>query len=457
MDFSVIDELFNIYKDNSLEDAKVYFMDYLKNKSGLINLIKEYINLESSNFANFFVSNKDEAADQHVIVNDIIFAFENIMPSVQFKLNRFLNDEYQFEEPIYACRDLRPHDLFKMDINFIEAAVREEQDCFLEDFYKIKDFLLYVKKHRILSKIYKDGAWEKLDFEDIIYNIYDYLKDKSIFKSEYEASNFNAVFLFEKIKEKCYETLSGVFDKFRPNLNSKKQIPANFDKLIFCRNLMLFYETGIMPDNDGLIDFSSDSYEKINIIDRFKKLYSKAFKEETFRENQGNFICNPEVYNNDYKLEASKCVVQDNTMINGFLVSCGDSIAHYLVHIEIKDVNNPLSSYEMQVSVIPQDNIEQRIQLIRLDNIENDNPHRNIAKKLQTRTHVHLYNEFDLLRGETNASFDIAYNLKGKDVLFEESLKTFLEIVDFDCGVSKEIYNKVMEYLILNRTTELSR
>ncbi len=455
MDFSIIDKLFDIYKNEDIDEAKRNFIKYLNNKEKgyLINLIKKYIEQETAYVSNCFVSNKDISLEQN-IVNDIIAAFENITPSVQYKINRIINDDYQNSKDFYTCREIIPQDLFNINIELIEKAVKEEADCFLEDFYKIKDLILYIKKNKVLKKLYKDDSWYELDFEELIYSLYDFIEDKSLFKSE-DISYQQKFFLFEKIKENSNSNLKGRFEKFRPNLNSRKQMRANFGKLIFCRNLLMFYETGIMPTYDGMIDFSLDSYEHMKLIDRFKKVYSKNFDQVAFRGEQGNFICVPEVYSNNYKIEVGKSVVQDNKLIIGFIVSSSNNLEDtkhdYLIHIEIDDLNNSHSNYEMQISLIPNGKLKYRLQLMRLDNWEREQSHKNIAKKLRTTTHVHFYNQFDLLRGKTNGSFDIAYNIEEKGVDFESSLKTFLDILEFDYDVAINIYNTTIKCLESNR------
>ena len=119
----------------------------------------------------------------------------------------------------------------------------------------------------------------------------------------------------------------------------------------------------------------------------------------------------------------------------------------YLIHIEIDDVNNQYSNYEMQVSLLPQGEFDNRLQLMRLDNWESRQSHRNIAKKLSTTTHIHIYNEFDLLRGKTNGAFDIAYNIEGDSTAFETSLRTFLKILDLNDEITQTIYHHTMSNL----------
>ena len=447
MDFSIIDDMFEEYKNNNLMNSREFFIQALKNyerygNGYLIQVIKEYIKQQANNVPNHFVSDKDNVCFEHNLVRDYVTAFENLVTAVNFFLIDITKQD-DFDDSGLTT-NVRPHDFFNMNIDIIEKAVEEYADCYMEDFLKIKDLIIYVKKNKVLKNLYKDNSWYEIDFEELMYNIYDSIKDKSIFERDFLQSYRMDTFLFEKIKNNCSDVLGGSFDKFRPNLNSTKQIRANFGKLIFCRNLLMFFETGIMPSYDGFIDFSVDYYEHLNLIDDFKQLYSKNFDERSFREHQSNFICNPEVYSTNYQLEAKKRVKQGDKLIVGFIVSCCDAMKSvqndYLIHIEIDDINNQLSNYEMQINIIPHGNLEDRLQLMRIDNWETKQTHKNIAKTLSTTTHVHLYNEFDLLRGKTNGGFDIAYNLEGTGVEFESALKTFLEILDLGRDISKSIY-----------------
>ncbi|MBR4998996.1 MAG: hypothetical protein IKY10_03865, partial [Clostridia bacterium] len=159
-------------------------------------------------------------------------------------------------------------------------------------------------------------------------------------------------------------------------------------------------------------------------------------------------ICNPFLFGEKYKVQIAKKASIGNRMIMGYIIEANDSYGtafKYLIHINIADVNNPCSNYEIQLNVLPHGRISNRLQLMRLDNWESEQPHKNIAKKIATTTHIHLYNEFDLLRGKINGNYDIAYNLEGKSTNFETSLKTFLEILDFDDVTQRKMLNTTIK------------
>ncbi len=470
MDISKIDELYDVYKNDDIIYAEQMFKEYYTKyqqygNHDLISTIKEYIKQQSAFVANYFVSNKDEKYKDHAIVAEIVNAFGSLVSPVDAVITDFVYKDYE-EEPSYHSltvpKMLKPHDLFNIDIKLIEDAVESEDDeSIKEDYDKIKDLIRYVKKNKILGKIYKDESWHEIEFEELIYNLYDYINDKTLFVNDIIASGDIKFFLFEKIKENCSRMLTETFDKFRPNLNSTKQIRTDFGKLIFCRNLLLYYQTGIMPDVNGMADFSTADDEHMNLIDDFRDLYSKNFDENEFKMKQGNFICDPEVYRNIYKLEDKKCIKIGKKLIAGFIVSCTDKFEtvkiDYLVHIQLNDVNNSYSNYEMQINIVPHGDLEYRLQLMRLDNWEHEQTHRNVAKKLNTTTHIHIYNEFDILRGKTNGAYDIAYNVEGRSTEFESSLKTFLKILDLDKPVSKEIYDTTLKALEKYKKSSISK
>lgn len=463
MDYSIIDKLYEIYKNEPIIYAELIFKDYAYNRD-FLETIQAYIKEQASYVANYFVSNKDENLVDYKLVQDIVSAFENVIMPVDYLLvdvAKRSGFDYDNNYDSIASTNTKPHDLFKFKYQFLEEAVSKYGETCVEDFDKIKDLIKYVKKNKILKKIYKDDSWYDLDFEEVIYALYDYIEDKKQFNEEIETPSDINFFLFEKIKENCSKMLADSYDKFRPQLNSKKQMRTDFGKLIFCKNLLMFYKTDILPDNEGFVDFTVNDIEHMHLLDNFKKLYSKKHNETKFRNKQGNFICCPEVFSDNYKLEGKKCIKLDDKFLAGFIVSCSDKYnttkTDYLIHIQLNDFTNSYSDYEMHISIIPHGNLNNRLQLMRLDNWASEQVHRNIAKKLSTVTHVHLYNEFDLLRGKTNGAYDIAYNLDKGSTAFESSLKTFLAILELDSDITKDIYNSTLNALNECRTKEIEK
>ncbi|MBO5955078.1 MAG: hypothetical protein J6Q13_03860, partial [Clostridia bacterium] len=269
--------------------------------------------------------------------------------------------------------------------------------------------------------------------------------------------------LFGRVKQNCRNVSLIPFDKYRAKLNTSRQLRVQYGKLVFCKNLLSFYETGILVGPDGFIDCTADFSEMLKMKDKFKKLYSSRFDEMKFRKEQTNLICNPEIITDTTEIVEKKSVCFDNRMIMGFivsantskLVSCNYKI-QYLIHINIEDVNNLCSNYEVQLNILPHGDISKRLQLVRLDNWDRELPHRNIGNKLKTRTHIHLYNEFDKIRGKGNGEYDIAYNFNSKSTDFVTALNTFLDILDLEVEVRKEIYDSTVQ-AIHNNNKSLER
>jgi len=461
MDYSVIDELYDVYMNDNLDYAKDQFIGYLKkyqhrSEHSLTYILKQYIEEQTKNFSSFYASNKDKNNKVKKLVKEITSAFETFVDPVHsFILSKIYTDS-DLEEMKYnhdiVHRELKPNDLFSIDLNTMEEAVNENVPFYLDAFKKVKNLIMYIKESKLLQEIYVDGSWHEMNFSELIENLYDKAKDKTAFEVTFDGVYDIEEALFDKVKENCSKVSSIEFDKYRSKLILTKQITLNYGKLIFCRNLLNFFESGIMPTNDGMIDCSVDFYDSLNLIKDFKKIYSKKYNDEEFRKAQSNFICKPEIVTTDYELKCSRATCFDNEIIIGHLLTGNCSLISsrnyeipYLIHINIKDVNNPYSCYEIQLNLIPQADISNRLQLMRLDNYSKKGVHKNLKNKLDTTTHIHLYNQFDLIRGKQNGKFEIAYNLEDKSTKFETALATFLDILDLKPELKEELFNRTIE------------
>lgn len=461
MDYSVIDELYDIYLNENLDYAKDQFIGYLKKyqyrgEYDLKQILKQYIDQQTKNFSSFYASNKDTNNKVKNMVKEITSAFETFVEPVHSFILSKIYDENDLEEMKYdhniVHRELKPNDLFSIDLHTIEEAVEEDVPFYLDAFKNVKNLIMYIKGSKLLQEIYSDGSWHEMNFSELIENLYDKAKDKSAFEVTFDGIYDIEETLFDKVKENCSKISTIEFDKYRSKLILTKQITLNYGKLIFCRNLLNFYESGIMPTNDGMIDCSVDFYDSLNLIKDFKKIYSKKYNDEEFRKSQSNFICKPEIITTDYELKCSRETGFDNEIIIGHLltgncssVSSDNYEIPYLIHINIKDVNNPCSCYEIQLNLIPQADISNRLQLLRIDNFSKKGVHKNLKNKLDTTTHIHLYNQFDLIRGKQNGKFEIAYNLEDRSTEFITALTTFLDILDLEPDLKEELFNRTIE------------
>lgn len=452
MEYPLVDEFFNCYKTYRLPDTLEYISKRLREirfteKRNGKEEIKKYIESQTAVIANYYKSNIDINNKDYEIIQKVVAPFEMLANAVNLYMPTYLySDDEELLE--YIDEDyvmVTAQDLFTLDFGCMDKAVEDYGPLESSCYEKIKNLIKYVRDNKILDKIYADSGWRNVNLEELLYTIYDKVEDKSLFSSIEQDWAVEKYLLFTNVKENCTNVKNIKFDKYRPQLNCGKQMRANFSKLIFCKNLMLYFETGLMPDEEGRIDLRINESETRDLLDDFKSLYSKNFDEEQFRTMQSNYILDPEVLATDFSIEAARKVFKGDKMVVGFLISSGDYTEldkkMYLLHMEVADVMNDKSNYEIQFNIVPNGDLTKRIQLIRLDNWQTEQPHKNVANKLSTRTHIHLYNEFDLLRGKTNGNYDIAYNFSGSSTTFNTSLKTFLEILELNPAVQKKIYD----------------
>jgi hypothetical protein len=205
-------------------------------------------------------------------------------------------------------------------------------------------------------------------------------------------------------------------------------------------------------DRNGHLDCRVDTVPD-EIIADFRKLYNTKFCEKTFKSTQANVIFNPDF---SYQLSIQhskptgivniKNIQTEDGLVIGMLLENYTGEIYHLMHIAIKDINKNKSSYEIQLNLLPQGNINKRIQLIRIDNYETKQAHKNLGgKRLDTTTHVHLYNHFDLLRGKVNGNYDISHNLENNSTDFISALHGFLSVLDLDVELHNEIVKKIKE------------
>lgn len=463
MKYPLVDEFYEVYQRESLYDAVKYIGRKISKMryAGLgdaIEEIQKYIDDQTQVLANYYKSNQDINNKDFRVIQEVASAFEMLASAVNFYLPDYLyggEAENYFDAYKEDYTMVRPQNLFTIDLGCLDKAYEDYGVIDKECYDSVVDLIKHVRNNKLLDKIYADSGWHNVNLEELLYTIYDKIDDKSLF-SKIQAYIPQEYLLFSNIKENCAKVKAIQFDKFRPQLNCGKQMRTNFSKLIFCKNLLQYFETGIMPNEEGRIDMFVTESEHMDLLDEFKELYSRKFNEEAFRDQQANYILDPEVLAMNFKIEAAKKTTKGNKMIVGFLISSGEFIEQnkmmYLLHMEISDITNDLSNYEMQFNIVPNGDLTKRIQLMRLDNWESEQPHKNVAKKLATRTHIHLYNEFDLLRGKINGNYDIAYNFSGSSTTFNTSLKTFLEILGLNPEVQKTVYNLTLKGIEQRKT-----
>lgn len=483
MNEKLIDYLYDVYRKENVYFAKNIFLSNFhqyetEEGNALVDFLKKYIEKKVSRLSMFFSSHKDEIGENEKI-KDIINAFKRLAEAVDdlmgdYRLENFekYDEETSIEEGQYiSSREYAhgliyklshqehemediftaPQEIFTISESFLkEAYTKYATDEITEEGFKqVLELIRLVKEKNSLNKIFGEN-WGDVDFEDLIYALYDFHRKNKAFKVNVTPTLESIVALngyINKMKARCAEVASLDFSQYRPELITQKRILEEINKIKFCRNLLEFYRTGIMVESDSLIDFFLD--DESEVVQDFINLYGEDFNLEDFKNKQGNFICdfdNMPVSNPD-RIVATKQIVQGDSLICGMLLSQDNMFepesAYYLLHINIRDFNKSTCTYEIQLSILPEGQIEHRIQLIRLDNWESVQPHKNVSKKLQTTTHIHLYNIFDLLRGKINGNYDITFNIEDKTTDFEASLQVFLQVVGVDAGLKKEIVEKI--------------
>lgn len=460
---NIIDELYQTYMNESVFDAcMIFHQKYINmNAKGinLVDILNDYVTSQSQAWKNYFVSDKTER-EFITTSRRIVAAFENMTKPITFQIQDYYpeieeNDEYLYGDIISDLSIAKPHIAFNVDLKTLKEANENYGSMSQDEFNNLVEFINYVKSHNLLNEMTESGSWQMMDFEELIYKLCDKIQDKSIVdKFRNDCFTVHEEGLFDKIKNNCLKISSIDFDSYRPKFNSSKRMRVDFGKYIFALNLKNFFNTGIMPESDGHLYSQIYDSDLPEVVAEFKKLYSNGFDKEDFKNKQSNIIYNPKNYMFDYELTSGKKVEKGNELICGFLITAFNVNSDfsfkdcYLLHIDIEDVTNSCSNYEIQLNIIPDGNFESRIQLIRLDNWENEQVHRNVAKKLSTTTHIHLYNELDILRGKTNGAYDIAFNLEGESTEFNTSLKTFLDILGLDNSIRNEISEKVNQIII---------
>ena len=468
IDTSKIDELYDIYCYENNEMAYESLFSALRSRvekgggSALIENLKKYIDKYSNKIPSMYSSVKTEEQEKENI-DTICYNLENIADVVNDLLDEWFEKDKDKCGVKYKPSYIRSNDLFKFNEFTIKEAYEKYSDRIdlsNKMFVKTMELLKFIKDKKSIEKVFGKNDWYNMPTEEILLALKDYYKnnqDKFEFYENKDSliqeliQNYPCHF-FDDIKRNCDSSFEK-FDKYRPMFVSKQEMTPEIDKLIFCKNLLEFARTGLFVDRNSYLDCRVNYDTPEYLISEFRKVYNKNFDEISFRVNQVNLIFNPD-FNYDlainyYKPEnvlSMKSIEIEDGVIIGSLLENETKEIYYLVHIAIKDINKSNSSYEIQLNLLPQGKIDKRIQLMRVDNYETQQAHKNLGgKRLPTSTHVHLYNHFDLLRGKVNGNYDISHNLENGSTDFDTALNLFLSTMDLDIELYKEIVKKIKE------------
>lgn len=495
MDTKIIDDLYDIYKSNTyitfIEKyckAAIYKPESKGGGRVLIENLNEYINSTVSRISNMY-SSKNEDKIHNTQIHDISVVFDKIAYITEMYIDYINNsensnyntdeeekyDNYSYNHSIDEDEfNILPQDLFKFNLYTVNNAYKKYKNeinnlVTPEVFEKVINLIKFVREKRSLQKIYPNTDLSTLNIEEILNSLYDYHKNKNelfditVEYDIYDKMNMSFANYYDVIKLNCNEINDIDFKNYRAKLISNKGINTDIDKLTFMRNLLEYYRTGIFVDPDASLNFFIDEYEYLNIVDKFKKIYNRNFDNREFVNHQGNFI-----FDINKSVLTPKCVKATKKVLNGKSLAMGvllgaefeSNLQLHLLHIFIKDITNPNSTYEIQFNALPSGNIENRVQLIRFDNWEEKQTHKNIGQKLDTTSHIHIYNHLDLLRGAKNGAYDIAYNISDESIDFDRALKIFIDlIISNDSNFAKELTTnllKTINKLKAQKSTESS-
>lgn len=417
--------------------------------------LEDYVNKNSSQIKNMFSSIKKNNKEDFEIEE-----IESVLNDLAIYVNDWLDSKFNIGEHQFILAN----DLFDFNLNTVDDAFKMFNDYTSKESYeKTIDLLKFFKKNNSLEKVYGNNDWKNLETREILislkdfHNHYKYFNEVTTDKDNYDdytidkSDNADIIDFgfFNSIKNNCDNQFKN-FDKYRPCLISKKQISTELNKLIFCKNLLEYINTGLFVDSSGYLDCKME-YREECVLENLKNVYNKNFRLDDFKNKQANVIFNPNIcdefdidYNNPTKLVGSKSLKTNRGVVVGLLLKNDAEDMYYLMHILIADLTNNFGNYEIQFNILPAGEFDKRIQLIRMDNYSQTQAHKNVGgQKLSTSTHIHLYNHFDLLRGKKNGNFDITHNLEESSTDFDNALNSFVKTLNLNQSLSDEITKKV--------------
>jgi len=491
MDTNVVDKLYKIYTENN---SSIWF-DVFKSalygtRDGnegerVIEEFTNFINEQAKTLPSYFKSQEKNSTENFDADN-----FTHVVDDIAYIADLYIDDiksgieydsiskelEKEFEEDNFNIYNETDNDLDE-ELQETSSRVFSLYTELIKQSYEkynykvpgltpkiveqITNLISFVQEKKSLKRIYGDNNWKTIEPGKLFITLKDFHKNKpEIFKidsMELTSSDFQENCFFDEYIYRLLNNRINIskmdFVEFRPSMISKSAIATDIKKLIFARNFIEFAKSGIMPSPDGYIDFLKDQYNEHEVIAEFKKIYRNSFDNKKFVDMQGNFIFNLDQYILDpERIEKVKGVIQGKSLSIGCLLSTTymhDTVEYgkqyMLIHVNISDVTNDKSTYEIQLNILPEGELQHRIQLVRFDNWKDPQYHKNLGNKLQTTTHIHLYNPLDLLRGKKNGAFDIAFNISDKSTDFESALDTFVAMISNDEKLQSTINSIMMK------------
>ena len=464
LDTKMIDELYDFYCDYhaSLSYEKLLSAIYSSPKQGggtkLIENLNKYIETYSQKVSSMYSSiNKQNKEFEQI--ESIVYAMENITIVVDYLLTDYDAVDNERTGRKHYHEEIFPNDMFVINTELMKDGYKKYKnsvDLSEYEFNKTLEMIEFLRKEKSIKKVFGKTDWKNMSTNEILIALKDFHKEdqdkfeikepKNMIKEMLELKNHC---FFTKIKRYC-ENMFVAYDKYRPTYVSLNSMMPEMDKLVFCENLKQLYEKGLFVDRNGALDCRT-YFLPNKIIEDFRKKYNTKFDEKAFKTTQANVIFNPDInfgdsrnYMQPTQLVNMKNIQTQKGLIIGALLSNNTEEIYYLVHIKINDLHSDKCSYEIQLNLLPDGNIDNRIQLMRIDNYATKQAHNNIGgKRLETTTHVHLYNQFDLMRGKKNGNYDISHNLENVGTDFNTALHSFFAVMDLDVSLYNEIKKKI--------------
>lgn len=496
-DSNYINTVYENYKKNNRfggpNNYLYQLLDDIKSKN-LVEDFKQDLLTEAKvledSFINAFVRKENSNAK---IINNLVYDFTILQNKFKYlsyvlfnsnlykeydvkidtKFTKSLLKEAEYYKKHFTSKEIEIlssydyNNIFELDIELIKKIHAIDISKYIQYVKTISNerfnqMVTFLTKSKYQTSI--KGVLDKniLNVQDIVYILFSKIKDTSFLKANLDDDKD---FRFNKYSAGLDLNFLNEFTEYKAFLNSDKTTLEDVDKLIFIKNLIQWCEHDCFVD---IKDDNADNYMyslymiqsgkyvlKNSLIQRMRKLQQNLtatkqklhsvynnFNEKDFVEMQANYIFNPKLYDISFyqcQIDDYASVIKEGILYFGCIVSINSHKAQF-IHV-CKDLNVNDGNFEIQLNMLCENKLENRIQLLRIDNYATDGVHKNWGgQKIKTKTHVHIYNQFDLIRGRVNGNFDIAYNLENKHQSFDEALNTLFKIINFE---SKECEEKI--------------
>lgn len=436
------EEINNILKNYTDEEIKLFIKNYMVRNAGVIatyfksfeesqNDIKLLNGIEKDYSRYFWKIHSIRTAylsinhpchdtakstfseeEMYLLTNENILNFSSDLLDKVYHVNMdHLDPQFDFVEPI----DIENHNRFKL---FTTIIAKKD---LIKKTINENDYSQTGLISALLDKI-------KIEYKNREFPL-KALEDDVGFKNKYFSMNLDKLTAFKPYDSKII---------------SDKASFEIMEKIAFARNLYEYISTGIFvfKYSSELSPFPDEETKK-QADDDLKYIYEN-FDEGKFLNMQKNVVFSPlfphtysdSVYSHAYSVEG------DTTHI-GLLVTTKPFDELVFISMKISGSGDS-QRYEIQYNKLLENKLENRVQMLRLDNYTQPGTHKNIGgTKLDTTTHIHIYNPLDVIRGKINGGYDIAYNIEQGSMPFSDALDIFSNIFNFNNSLKEDIKSTI--------------